>query len=233
MSHVVCVINEGSTRQLISEALKTSGLEYSFYSEGDCVSFFAEIPEPAAFLIDASPGPDTAIKCCQIIRKISDLPILVLISPDENPDLPQILAAGADDFKMLPIRASELTLRLHILIRRSNQLRQTSAKKLLTSGDLVLDVKDHRLWKNGEETPLSPLSFQILCYFMQHVGEATTKHDLTRKVWGYAAATENSNLVETGIARLRRELGENSKNPVYIHTIWSKGYRFEPKSAKH
>ncbi len=229
MAGTVCVIDDDVVHASIGQILHSAGFDYLPASLHSLTAAITANPQIIAFLVDATPDPKAAVKCCQMIRKISAAPILVVLSPDENPDLHEILSSGADDFVMLPVRPSELLLRLNVLLKRKKEANRSHPKKVLGCGELVIDVKDHRLWKGGEEITISPLCFQILAYFMEHIGEAVTKSDLVHHVWRYSTAAETSNLVETGIARLRKELGETPNNPVYIHTVWGKGYRFESK----
>lgn len=95
--------------------------------------------------------------------------------------------------------------------------------------DLVIDVTAQRVWLRGEESRLTPREFGVLVYLIRHAGRLVPDAELLDAVWGSHAVIGDAAL-RTVIKRLRRKLGEDSRYPRYISTVWGRGYRFNRSS---
>jgi DNA-binding response OmpR family regulator len=227
LSTVFCVMNEGSTRAAIEETLKVIRTECRFCTFDQFTPVLCLEPDLSAVLMDASAEPQRAIQIVPQITAISQLPILVIIANGQDLELIRLLDLGVSDFVLSPLHRDEFILRLQVLWLRNTQIQAKTGQTMLRCQDLFLDIKEHRAWKEGKRIFISPTGFSLLTYLMRHQGQLVTRAQLLQGVWGYTHPVENANLVEIGIARLRKELGEDPKHPAYLHTIWGQGYRFE------
>src|SRR5262249_27026380 len=100
----------------------------------------------------------------------------------------------------------------------------------LVFGPFRLDLRDERLWRGPEATPLSPKTFAVLCCLVTQAGQLVTKAALLEAVWPDTAVRESS--LTVAIRTLRRVLGDQAHTPRFIETVHGRGYRFiAPVSA--
>src|SRR5262245_56208925 len=91
-------------------------------------------------------------------------------------------------------------------------------------GDVIVRPADFEILRNGLPLPLEPKSFRVLVYLIENRGRAVSKDDLKQTVWNGTFVTDNA--LTRVIAQLRRELGDDAKQPKYIETVPTVGYRF-------
>jgi DNA-binding response OmpR family regulator len=171
------------------------------------------------------PGLD-GIETCRRLRRISDVPVILLTALDREQDVIDGLQAGADDYIIKPFRANEFLARIQAALRRSKWTNGAPVH-LVGSGVIELDPASHQAFFKGKPIPVTPLEYRLLSYMMQNAGRALTKEDLLQNVWGYAEPAGELNLIETAIRRLRQKVEPDPSQPRYIQTVWGSGYRFE------
>jgi DNA-binding response OmpR family regulator len=226
---VLCLGESPETFQGIGSVLESEGYQLSFApSNGPIRLLLVSLPF-SLILVDSSGPPEETKNVCRRIRHITNLPILVLAELADTRELLSYLAAGANDYILKPVRLEELTARIYAVLQRKTGPLQPIRSQVLHCSDLVVDLASRRVLKAGREVDMYPIGFRLLVYFIQHEGEIISKEKLLQEVWGYEFATGEMNLVETAIQRLRKDLGDSSKNSQYIHTTWGSGYRFEPE----
>src|SRR5262249_44826313 len=100
----------------------------------------------------------------------------------------------------------------------------------LVFGPFRLDLRDERLWRGHEATPLSPKTFAVLCCLVTHAGQLVTKEALFEAVWPARVVSES--ILTVAMRTLRRVLGDQARTPRFIETVHGRGYRFiAPVSA--
>lgn len=153
-------------------------------------------------------------------------PIILLTQVGEASERAMALEEGADDYINKPFDPRELVARIRSVLRRARpgQPPLAAAWKLV-SGRLMFDRRAHRVFLEGEELTLTPKAVALLEYLMTHPDELISRERLLETVWGwdYPVGTRS---VDTRIAELRRELGDDAATPTYIETVPGEGYRF-------
>jgi DNA-binding response OmpR family regulator len=153
-------------------------------------------------------------------------PVILLTQIGSPAERAMALDEGADDYLNKPFEPYELVARIRAVLRRSRANTPSLAgAQHLTSGALNLDRQGRRVAMNGKEIALTSKAFSVLEYMMLHPDEVLTRERLLDAVWGwdYAAATR---AVDTRIAELRRELGDDAETPRFVETVIGQGYRF-------
>ncbi len=151
-------------------------------------------------------------------------PVLMLTAKQGEFDQTEALDTGADDFLSKPFSYPVLLARLRALIRRGG----SSQGAVLAHGDIRLDTREHRCWRDEEEVSLTAREFALLDYLLHRKGEPVSKAELLQHVWD-PSDERDANVVEVYIGYLRRKLdrpGELS----HIDTVRSAGYRLSGRT---
>jgi two-component system, OmpR family, KDP operon response regulator KdpE len=171
------------------------------------------------------------LEACRRIRKIFDVPILVISVLRTQEDKVQAFDAGADDYLVKPFGIQELLSRIHALRRRSAGAEATPP---FESAGLKIDFERRRVVVDSDQVHLTPTEFELLRYLVLNEGKPVSHHTLLQSFWGPEHSDEIQRLRVT-INQLRRKLEKDPDRLRYIHTEHQFGYRFEPveqKSAK-
>ena len=160
------------------------------------------------------------IDVCRRIRKVSEVPIIMLTARDEDVDKIIGLEVGADDYMTKPFNPRELVARVKSVLRRSAPERRRSETAELRHGDLVINAGRREVHVGDEEIRLAPKEFELLWELLDHRGIVLTRDQLLERVWGYTFAGD-TRTVDVHVRQIRRKLGDASP----IVTVWGVGYK--------
>ena len=162
------------------------------------------------------------------IRKISNVPVIILSAKNQDADKILCLNLGADDYVAKPFNPLELVERINAQIRRFYDFGGSKEKQdeKVIIGELMLDQRECKLYKKNREIDLTYMEYKLLKLFMTEPGRVFTKAQIFELVW------ENEyyytdNTVVVYISKLRDKIEDDSKNPQLIKTVRGLGYRFE------
>lgn len=154
------------------------------------------------------------------IKKIKDIPIIMLSARAEEIDKLNGFEIGIDDYITKPFSPKELMARIKAVSKRSN------LHEKYTYQDLEIDYQAHSVKIDGKELKLTPKEYELLCYFVSNEGIALSREQLLSKLWGYDFFGDDRT-VDTHIKMLRNNLG---KYRHLIVTVRGLGYKFEIKN---
>ncbi len=163
------------------------------------------------------PGID-GLEVCRLLRRTSDVPILMLTAKDEVMDRVAGLDAGADDYLVKPFALEELLARVRALLRR----REPQPRTEICFQDLCLDTRSRTAHRGERKIDLTTTEYKLLEFFLNRPGEVVSRHTILERVWGYDFEGE-SNVLEVYIRYLRTKL-EAEGEPRLIHTVRGAGY---------
>ncbi len=173
---------------------------------------------PAVVVLDIMmPGLD-GFDVCRLIRRSSDVPILMLTAKDEVADRVTGLDSGADDYLVKPFAFEELLARLRALLRRRSPQKSSE----ITYADLTLDTKAMTAERNSRKVDLTTTEYRLLELLLKRQGEVLSRETILEKVWGYDFEGE-SNVLEVYIRSLRNKLEADGESRL-IHTVRGAGY---------
>ncbi len=229
MTRVLLVDDDANLRHTLGYALRQEGFETFTAEDGERGLETFEQSRPDLVVLDLMLPHLDGYEVCRRIRRVSDVPILMLTARDSELDKVVGLELGADDYLAKPFSTHELIARLRALRRRTQKTASPSGKRLEAAG-LVLDGARHRVVLEGREISLKPKEFDLLAFFMAHPGQAFGREQLLASVWGFDFAGD-SRTVDTHVKMLRVKLHDAAGRPAWIETIRGVGYRFREASA--
>ena len=164
---------------------------------------------------------------CRELRTWYHAPIVVLSAVGEEKEKVDALDAGADDYITKPFSGEELLARLRAVLRRA----APSAERLITIGDLVIDLEKRLVTMGDRTVALTPIEYDLLRVLAQNEGKLLTHPALLREVWG-PAFQEESNYLHVHVSHLRRKIEPDPARPRYLLNQPGVGYRIvDPAEA--
>lgn len=176
-------------------------------------------------ILDLSlPGLD-GLEVCKEIRKKHNVPIIISSARHDLNDKVNAFEFGADDYLPKPYNPKELLVRIKSHLRRNN-LPAENKTSTSSQKDLVCDNFAHTISFKGEPLALTIAEYDILQYLIKKEGGAISREEF---IYNCSAISENSSnkSIDVIISRIRSKLGEDPKNPRYIHAIRGIGYKLE------
>lgn len=164
-------------------------------------------------------------KVCRIIRDTSDVPIIMLTAKGEVEDRIVGLEFGADDYLIKPFSPRELVARVRALLRRAH-IDSEPQREVLDFGGLTIDLNGHKVLVNDEEVDLTASEFKLLTTLSRYPGRVYSRMELVEKVLGYDFEGYERT-IDSHVKNLRAKIGDNPRNPKWLHTVHGVGYRFE------
>jgi len=170
------------------------------------------------------PGMDGYTICDRIRAVDRDQPIIMLTAKSSDEEIIQGLKLGADDYVAKPFSIQQLVLRIEAVLRRS-QVAQGQARKL-SIGDVEIDTENLTGRNGSDEIAFTKREIEVLSYLARNSTRPVSREELLAKVWGYARGLEiETRTVDIHIAKLRRKIESNPKQPANLVTVRGAGYR--------
>lgn len=162
------------------------------------------------------------------IRKIKNIPIIMLSAKNQDSDKILGLNLGADDYITKPFNPLEVTARVEANLRRFYQLNDNRDQQqtILQLGDLILDTASLTLKKRGEEIITTPNEYKILLLLMKSPGRVYTKSQICEAISG-EFYEKYENAIAVHISHIRDKIEDDPRNPRYIKNIRGLGYKIE------
>ena len=226
MLKILLVDDDPNIRQLVNLYLEKEGFEVEMADRGDTALQRFKASPPNLILLDIMlPGMD-GWQVCREIRKISNVPIIMLTAKDETFDKVLGLELGADDYVAKPFDMKELVARIKAVSRRF-QAADAPDRELVFPG-LTININQYTVMLMGRELDMPPKELELLYFLASHPGMVFTREQLLEQVWGYDYFGD-SRTVDVHVKRLREKLTEGEKLGWQIKTVWGVGYKFEVK----
>lgn len=176
-------------------------------------------------LLDVRLPDGNGVDFCRELRKTDETPIIFLTACDEDADMVRGLDAGADDYIAKPFSAGVLLSRIRAVLRRLPQQQSGNVK----SGKITVKPDQRRVFLGESEQALTPIEYSLLMVLLYSKGRAMSRAVLLQKVWEMGGDFVEDNTLSVYMLRLRRKLGDETGQPVYIKTLRGTGYRWLPQ----
>ena len=224
---ILLVDDDPNIRQLVRLYLEKEGFDVTEADRGDTALKEFKAAPPNLMLLDVMlPGMD-GWQVCREVRKVSNIPIIMLTAKDETFDKVLGLELGADDYVVKPFDAKELVARIKAVIRRYQNGGESTEKELAFPG-LTINMSQYTVTDMGKEMDMPPKELELLYFLASHPGMVFTREQLLEQVWGYDYFGD-SRTVDVHVKRLREKLSGGEAMGWQIKTVWGVGYKFDVK----
>jgi two-component system KDP operon response regulator KdpE len=221
---ILLVDDEPQITRVLRTALSTQGYSLRVAANGVQGLETAHEWKPDLVITDLAMPEMNGVELCRELRAVSQVPIIVLSVRNQDRMKIEALDAGADDYVTKPFSIQELQARVRAQLRRSSA-GAADEKAVLSLGDFVIDLPQHRVVVRGQEVHLTPKQFDLLTVLARHPGQVLTHRTLLHAVWGTNA--DQPEYLRVNIGQLRKKI-ETGEDPHYILTEPWIGYRFRP-----
>ncbi len=227
MKKVLVVDDEKLIVKGIKFSLEQDEMQVTAAYNGEDALELAKNNEYDFILFDVMLPGLSGFDVCQAIREFSDVPIIMLTAKGDDMDKILGLEYGADDYITKPFNILEVKARIKAIIRRNQKKAPTIEQpKLLTEGDMTIELESRRVSIAGKDINLTAKEFNILTLLLFHPNKVYSRDDLLKAVWG-SDALGDGRTVDVHVRRLREKIETNPGDPKYIQTKWGVGYYFK------
>lgn len=225
MPKILIVEDEATVRETLAVNLRSEGYDVVTTADGSDGLRLAREQAPDLILLDLMLPELDGLSVCRLLRRDSDVPIIMLTARGTEMDRITGLETGADDYVVKPFSLGELLARVRANLRRVRAENRTAATRL-TAGDLALDLLARRARRDQAELKLTHREFDLLAELMRNQGAVLSRDLLLNRVWGYDYVGD-SHTVDVHIRWLREKIEADPSAPRRITTVRGVGYRFE------
>ena len=228
------VDDDPTVAEVVGDYLRHAGMEPRHAADGHTALRLAGTWRPDLVVLDVMlPGID-GLEVCRRLRDVRGeqalLPVIMLTALGEESDRVLGLETGADDYVTKPFSPRELALRVQAVLRRgAGPGAGTAASPPLRSGRIEVDVASRRARRDGRELSLTVREFDLLAFFMTHPGQAFTRAELMKRVWGWSFGDQST--VTVHVRRIRDKVEEEPSSPLLLRTVRGIGYCWDADPA--
>ena len=223
---ILVVDDDPNILQLINLYLTREGFEVVTAEAGDEALRKFKSDPPNMMLLDVMlPGMD-GWQVCREVRKVSNIPVIMLSARGEEYDKLFGFETGIDDYVVKPFSPRELMARVRAVLARSQAAKTApeGTEQRLKFQGLEIDLAGREVYVDGKRASMTPKEYDLLFYLVKNKGLALSRDKLLEEVWGYDFFGDDRT-VDTHIKMLRGSLGPYRN---FIVTLRGMGYKFEP-----
>ena len=228
MKKILIVEDDISIADIEKDYLEINGYEVKLVHDGSLAMDAFNEYNPDLVLLDLMlPGKD-GYELCHEMRKIKEVPILMVTAKNAISDKVLGLGLGADDFITKPFDPSELVARVKAHLARFDRLTKANEidKDIIIFGNIKMNLKSREVFKNDEEIKMPVKEFELLHYLASQPNVVFSKEKLFEDIWGFDFLGDSAT-VTVHINRIREKVEENPSKPKFIETVWGAGYKFK------
>ena len=225
MTKILLVEDDDQIASYLGELLRAEGFDTQIAGSkkeaGECLL----AQDFDLVLLDVSLPDGNGFSICAEIKREYEIPVIFLTASGDEYSVVAGLDMGADDYIAKPFRPRELISRIRSVLRRCKK-----EQRILSCGDLRVNVSSATVTKGEKELFLSALEYRLLLLLLQNKGQILTRNQLLEEIWDASGEYVNDNTLSVYMKRLREKIEENPQSPRLLHTIRGIGYRMEDRT---
>jgi DNA-binding response OmpR family regulator len=221
VKHKILVVDDESRmRKLISDFLIRNNYDVKEAEDGEqAVDMFCADKDIDLIILDVMMPKMDGWQVCREIRKISQVPIVMLTARSDEQDELKGFELGVDEYISKPFSPKILMARVDAIFRRTN----ATEDEIIDIEGIVVNKAAHTVTIDNELIEVSHKEFELLTYFMENKGIALSREKILNNVWNYDYFGD-ARTIDTHVKKLRSKMGDKGD---YIRTVWGMGYKFE------
>jgi len=220
---ILIVEDDRNTAALIATYLQREGFATQAVHNGAQALELVRRQVPGFVILDVMLPEVDGWEICRELRKISDVPILMLTAREDEIDRVLGLSLGADDYVVKPFSPRELVERVKAILRRTTRPAKTDS--LLCHDQLILDTEKRRVTLAGHAVSLTAVEYKLLYALMSAPGRAFSRDELLSQIYEGGESVVDR-VIDVHLGHLRQKLADDPANPRYLETVRGFGYRF-------
>lgn len=212
--------------KILSEFARKEGFEPVSAHDGEEVIKRFQEEEFTIILLDVMMPKKDGFEVCREIRRLSNVPVIMITARGEDFERIMGLDIGADDYIVKPFSGAEVMARIRAILRRVDCLVQAAPPKYLVYDNLRVCLENADVMIENQKVALTKKELEILWTLLDNRGKIFSRDHLLSSLWGYDYFGDNRT-VDSHIKRLRAKLDKIPHPNWQIKTIWGMGYKFE------
>lgn len=225
MTKILLVEDDGQIAAYLGELLRAEGFDTQIAGSKKEASECLLVQAFDLVLLDVSLPDGNGFSICAEIKREYEIPVIFLTASGDEYSVVAGLDMGADDYIAKPFRPRELISRIRSVLRRCKK-----EQRILSCGDLRVNVSLATVTKGEKELFLSALEYRLLLILLQNKGQILTRNQLLEEIWDASGEYVNDNTLSVYMKRLREKIEKNPQSPRLLHTIRGIGYRMEDRT---
>lgn len=227
MKKLLVVDDEDKIREVIKEYAEFSGYEVTEAADGMSAIGLCKLNDYDLIIMDVMMPKLDGFSSVKEIKKIKDIPVIMLSARGEEYDKLFGFELGIDDYVVKPFSPKELMARVNAVLQRKSGSENNSAQVMKFDG-LEVNFAARTITVDGERVNLTPKEYDLLFYLIQNKNIALSRDKLLSDIWGYDFFGDDRT-IDTHIKNLRNNLGPYRN---FIVTLRGVGYKFEYDDSK-
>lgn len=227
MTKILLVEDDSQIAAYLGELLRAEGFDTQIAGSkkeaGECLL----AQDFDLVLLDVSLPDGNGFSICAEVKREYEIPVVFLTASGDEYSVVAGLDMGADDYIAKPFRPRELISRIRSVLRRCKK-----EQRILSCGDLRVNVSSATVTKGEKELFLSAIEYRLLLLLLQNKGQILTRNQLLEEIWDASGEYVNDNTLSVYMKRLREKIEENPQSPRLLHTIRGIGYRMEDRAEQ-
>ena len=225
---LLVVDDDPEIRELAQAYLSQQGFSVDCVDSGESMDAYLQEHEADLIILDLMLPGEQGLDVARRLKSESDIPIIIVSAQGDDIDRIVGLEVGADDYVSKPFNPRELLARVRAVLRRAQRAEiPVAADNLLRFGGFALDLASHRLSKGAANVPLTSGEFDLLAILVAHPNKVLDRDRILDLLTG-AERSPFDRSIDVRVTRLRGKIEPDPSVPVYIKTVWGKGYMFCP-----
>jgi DNA-binding response OmpR family regulator len=215
--------------ELTQEYLSKQGFSVACVPSGEAMTEYLEQQAVDLIILDLMLPGEHGLTLARRLKQAGDIPIIIVSAQGDDVDRIVGLEVGADDYIGKPFNPRELLARVRAVLRRVRRPGEAveDGENSVVFGPFLLDLESHQLLRNGTQVALTSGEFDLLAILAQHPNKVLHRDRILDLLTG-AERSPFDRSIDVRVTRLRSKIEPDASNPVYIKTIWGKGYMFCP-----